>query len=246
MSNLRPHPKGLAGWLAELDARIKADDAVIARDSAMLADRLRRQGREAVAKFLADATRVKEVTPVDREALARFLVEHTPEDTLRDAAARRLRDAFLQAQGIAALFKPSQRVARIAALIPIPALGIAVVAGVYTPFVESIRPLCAFVARATNGNDLEFEFFRQFTDAPAPPLLLMIVLVVIAAIGGLRSLLLNGLVIAGVIASAQFVAGATLSRELAIPPFCSAVDPRTNTLVYPTAAQITRIRPVQK
>lgn len=248
MSNLRPHPRGLSGWLAELDARIKADDAVIARDSAMLADRLRRQGREAVAQFLADATRVKEVTPADREALAKFLVTHTPEDTLRDAAARRLRDLFLSVESTFDFLSASPHIARIAALLPLPLVGLAVATKIWEPVVTYSHALCTFAAATVENTIAQFEFFRETTLATPPSIWLLLVVLAIAAVGGFRSFISNALVIAALIAGVHAYANFSEAHARATEPpqFCGGVDLRSNTLLQPTQTQIRNIRPAQK
>ncbi len=245
MPNLQPHPKGLAGWLADLDARIAADDAVIARDSALLADRLRRQGREAVAKFLADAARTKELTSADREALAKFIVEYGVTDNLRDAGVRWLREIIIRVEAIAELLPvpASTWRHRICALAPWAIVGGAVLFGFYEPLRDASIVFCRFPARDSLGVLSEYEFRKLLTKPALPPTALIAIAIIVCILAGWRTFAMNAVIAATFICGVDFYSVFANAREWDVPAFCSTIDVKTNAQIMPTRQQSLRIHP---
>ncbi len=246
MNSLNPHPNGLAGLRAEIAGKVASAEAEFARVSGRTADRLRRQGREAVASYLANSEKVGELTAKDRAALAEFLVSHSPEDILRDAAARRMRNAFLRVEGFCETVKISPRVRRIAALAPLPILAAAVLSNAWTPLETIARQICVFQALSQDNRTLDYEFVRELTFAPPPSIFLIIAIAVIAAIGGFRFFIANAFLVGAILFALQTHAQNETAAASRTPAYCNDSDPRSNAYVPPTAAQIKHIRPLQK
>jgi len=250
MKRLAPHPQGLDGFIADIDARVREDDKAIAKASAELVLRTCAGGRERVAALMADPAKAFLLTDADRRKLHEFMVTHAPEDTIVDLEAQAIRKAILRIEARFRAFFPNG--ARpLLGFVPGIAAVAAVVFGYFEPVAQGIAPHCRFVAAATGGGVAEFEFVRHVYAIrwPSPVLLLAAIPFVVAA--GLRPmalsvLALNGSLLLGIFLYASVETSAGNRAEAAIAPYCAATDARTGAAIPRTAEQAARIRSISR
>jgi hypothetical protein len=228
----------------EIANRVRQHEAAFERESARFAERLRRQGREAVAAYLADSSKADELAPKDRKALAKFLAEYAPLDDLRDAGARRLSDAIVHIEAIIDLIptpKSSWR-RRAFAIAPAAIIGGAIVMGFYNPLRDASIVFCRFVARDSLGTLVEYEFLRLLTEPTLAPTLLIVIAFVICIFAGWRAFALNAVIAVVVFFGINFYAAIANAREWKVPAFCSVIDAQTGAPRAPSIEQRLRIR----
>lgn len=225
--------------------RVRKHEAVFERESARFAERLRRQGREAVAAYLADPSKSDDLTPADREALARYLVEYGPVDNLRDVGARRLRDIFLHIQAISEMLPapaPSWR-RRISAFAPWAIVIGAIVTGFYKPLRDLSYSVCRFVGPGKFGSYVEYDFVRLVYEPALPPIAITVIAIGFAIFGGWKSFAINLAIAAAIFFGAQGFLFISAKQEAHVPAYCVAIDPKTNSPIPQTLEQQLRIRP---
>lgn len=232
-------------FFRDLERSAQEDARAFERESMKFAERLKRQGRDAVAAYLSDAAKANDLTPAARDSLARFLVEYGPVDNLRDVGARRLREIFLHIKAIADLLPTpaSSWRRRICALAPWAIIGGAILTGIYSPLREVSYSVCRFLGAGNFGTYAEYDFVRLVYEPALPPFAITVVAIGFAIFGGWKSFAINLFLAAAIFFGAKAFLFISASQEAHVPAYCSIVDPATNTINSPSLEQRLRIRP---
>lgn len=242
----KSHPAGLAGLRAEIAKKVAAGEAEFAKASSATVARLKIRGREAVAEFLANPSSSSQTTQADREALARYLAKYGAVDNLRDAGARRLRDIFLHIEAIAELLPapPASWRRRAFAIAPWAIVAGAIITGFYEPLRDLSYSICRFIGPANFGTYVEYDFVRLVYELVLPPTVLIVIAIGVALFGGWKSFAINLFLAAAIFFGAKALLIINAAQERHIPPYCSTIDPKSNTTISPTLEQRLRIRSV--
>lgn len=230
-------------FFRDLERSTQEDGRAFERESMKFAERLKRQGRDVVANYLSDATKANDLTPAARDSLAKFLAEYGAVDNLRDAGARRLRDAIVHIEAIIDLI-PSPKSSwrrRTFAVAPWAIIGGAIIAGAYEPLRDASIVFCRFVARDALGTLFEYEFRRLLIEPTLPPTVLIGVAFIVCIFAGWRAFFVNAALAAVIVVGVNFYAVFANAREWDVPAYCSTIDAKTNATIWPTPEQKLRI-----
>jgi hypothetical protein len=254
---LEKHPQGLPGWTAEMNARIAEDDAAIARYSAALAAKLRRQGRDAVAKFLADATKIRELTKSDRDELAKFLTSEQPGDIRVNDHVSSWSEGFVRFGAILSLLIPDNLVI-FARFAPAIFLGAVWMVGLWSPIATTTIVICEFAMDSNLQTAMKLQStglteIWQYTGpayarASLPDLYWIVAILAVARIWRMRNftrtIVLNIAIVAGVYVYAGMQISDLRANESKIPPYCNSHV--NDKLEPPTLEQYKRSTPRQR